>query len=254
MKRILGLTHPTTGLAKYLEKERDAATWDGFGSHEGSSDSKRELTEALAVIQHGLCGYCEIDLHPRDRQIDHVIPQSDQNRAGSSRSLDVLNMIACCTGGTSYDPGIRRVPTRFRSPIRSHMSCGQAKGDISDQDFLDPRILPALPSLVYVLIDGEIEPDVDACATAGIKSSRVQRTINILRLNVPRLKDARANLWQQLLSAWGEQSDGDTLRKAAEQELLPDETGMIPSFFTTTRSYFRPLSEEILAENLKSWI
>lgn len=60
MKRIWVLDGPTPGLADYLEGDGHQANWDGFGSHHGGA-AKRELTESLCSIQHGLCGYCEID-------------------------------------------------------------------------------------------------------------------------------------------------------------------------------------------------
>ena len=73
MKRIQPLDGPTPGLADYLEGDGHQANWDGFGSHHGGA-AKRELTESLCSIQHGLCGYCEIDITENDRQVEHVIP------------------------------------------------------------------------------------------------------------------------------------------------------------------------------------
>ena len=137
MKRIRALEEPTPGLVEYREEEGDSATWEGFGSHRGSTDAKRELAEGLANVQHGLCGYCEINLHPRDREIEHVIPRSDTERGGAERALDHTNMIACCRGNASepHHPDLRGDPARFLRPVNAHRSCGQAKGDQSSDEF-----------------------------------------------------------------------------------------------------------------------
>ena len=99
MKRIRKLSHPTPGLDAYLaEKDNDAKDWEEFRSHKAGA-SYRELVEALVDTQHGLCGYCEIDINERDRQVEHVLPQSAPQQ-GAARALDHANMIACCKGGT----------------------------------------------------------------------------------------------------------------------------------------------------------
>lgn len=41
---------------------------------------------------------------------------------------------------------------------------------------------------------------------------------------------------------------------AARMEFLPDETGRLPAFFTTTRSFFREAAESVLAEPPQNWI
>ena len=62
MKRIQRMNNATAGLAAYLaEKGNEAKDWDGFRSHDAGA-SYRQLAEALMDIQHGLCGYCEIDI------------------------------------------------------------------------------------------------------------------------------------------------------------------------------------------------
>ena len=256
MKRIRALEEPTPGLVEYQEEELESATWEGFGSHRGSSEAKRELAEALVAVQHGLCGYCEIGLHPRDREIEHVIPRSDTARGGVARVLDHTNMIACCRGNAAepHHPDIRDEPSRFRPPVRKHRSCGHAKEDKSDADFLDPRAVPALPSLVRVFGDGEIAPDKLACMATGVDAARVERTIKTLGLNVPRLKEGRAARWRALeedLHHYGE--DRTKIRAAARRELAPGELGRLPAFFTTTRSFFGQLAEAILEPD-RRWV
>lgn len=251
MKRIRRLDQAPSGLADYIRQARANATWDGFSSHRGSSQSKRELAEALSANQHGLCGYCEIDLHADHREIEHVIPQSDRKRGGACRTLDVGNMLVCCRGNAAASSD----PVRHQKPIKRHLSCGQAKADTSDANFLDPRDISALPSLLRVLWDGEIEADENACSAKGVPVDHVNRTISILRLNVLRLKDGRAQHLQRLKTRMKRyQSNRDAWRDAAKVELLPDESNVLHRFFTTTRSYFGDLGEDVLAESPQAWI
>lgn len=257
MKRVRVLDKAPYGLSEYLRGAADDASWDGFGSHRGSSDAKRELRDALSADQHGLCAYCEIDLHPAHREIEHVVPRSRTAHGGASRALDVTNMLACCRGNApdAAASDVRNDPARHRRPIKRHRSCGQAKADALDERFLDPRDLPALPSLVRVLPDGEIEADEEACSTVGMPVDRVEYTVGALRLNVLRLKDGRASHLDRLRVRLDRYRDDlDAWRDAAKLELLPDDSNALQRFFTTTRSYFGDLGEEVLAEAPQAWI
>ena len=182
MKRIRGLPDGTPGLKDYLEVETQGASWDAFHSHLGGR-AHRGLIEELVDLQHGLCGYCEIRLTELDRQVEHVVPQSDPVQ-GASRALDFRNLIACCKGGTwrSSDG------SRYLRPVRQNRTCGEEKGARRIKAFLDPRELPAAPSLARVLEDGRIEADVVACTSAGVSAGDVNETIEMLNLN---------SLWQK---------------------------------------------------------
>ena len=190
MKRIQQLSLPTTGLANYLEQEPGEPTWEKFRNHE-EGEAYKELQEKLVDLQHRLCGYCEIDLLEYDIQVEHVIPRSDP-KSRASEILDISNLMACCKGGTArnlFGPEVGNPdPERFLSPASDNVSCGQAKDHISDSHFIDPRKLPALPSLLRVGEDGTIHADKDACAAAGIPVHSIERTIGILGLNVQRIK------------------------------------------------------------------
>jgi len=252
MKRIRALDGPTPGLAHYLERDGEQATWEGFRSHQ-AGDAYRELVSGLEHIQHGLCGYCEVNIIDNDRQVEHVIPQSDSAQ-GRAHALDPTNMMVCCKGGTLETSGDQE---RRMEPVRKHRSCGEAKGkrNLRDREFIDPRDLPALPSLIRVDYNGRIEADADACQKASIAVDRVENTINILGLNVKRLQRAREKHWAALSEFYQEYlDDPQVIQEAARKELLPEEDGRLPRFFSTSRSYFGPVAEEILAEAPGNWI
>ena len=240
MKKIRGLNTPTPGLAEYLNIVEANANWEEFRSH-NSGMSQRELRESLIQNQHGLCAYCEIKLTETDRQIEHVIPRSDLQH-GAARELDVTNMIACCVGGT-----------RSKARKSGGHTCGQAKGNQNDENFIDPRLLPAQPSLTKVLRDGLIEVDEKACESGNIPTARVRRTIEILNLNAERLQLMRTKYWTELVERSGQFDDPNKMNAWIRDVLIPDENGLT-TFFTTARSYFDPLSESLLAEQPQTWI
>ena len=247
MKKIRELNKPTSGLAEYLNSVGDKTNWDEFRSH-NSGASYNELRDTLTQNQHELCAYCEIAIKGWRRQIEHVIPQSD-DELGKAKALDIANMVACCTGGTES-----------KASKRGGASCGQAKGNQNDENFIDPRILPALPSLVKVIDNGLIEADENACQMAGFLSDHVTRTIEILNLNAEWLRSLRENRWNGLNEEWqqiDDIDDPDMMNDWIRSELMPDEDSRLVSFFTTTRSYFgtfSPLSETILAQQPQTWI
>lgn len=250
MKRIASLVDPTPGLADYLAEAGDEdKNWERFRDHEGGA-SYRELVEGLVNLQHGICGYCEIDIQERDRQVEHVIPQSDPLR-GAAHALDSGNMIACCKGGTLVTDD----ETRRLDPVKRNRSCGEAKEDRVDTDFVDPRTLPDLPSLTRVNFDGRIEADAASCESSGIPVGRIEKTIEILGLNTERLRRARENHWDALSVNWeSEMGAAGLMQAAATAELLPDNDNRLPRFFTTSRSYFGVYAEMVLSAPPKDWI
>ena len=253
MKRVRELSNPTLGLDEYLGCMGEDADWDEFRSH-NSGASYRELRGALTQNQHGLCAYCEIAIRGWRRQIEHVIPQSDA-KLGKAKALDIANMVACCMGGTVQDD-----EDRYRSPVGHNTSCGQAKGSQNDENFIDPRILPALPSLMRVIDNGLIEADENACETADFLPDHVTRTIEILNLNAERLRSAREKRWNGLEEELGQIDDPDDPDMVSDwirSELTPDEDDRLVSLFTTSRSYFgtfSPLAERVLEQQPQAWI
>ena len=112
-----------------------------------------------------------------------------------------------------------------------------------------------MPSLFRVLGDGEITADLTACRSQGVDPARVTRTIETLGLNVPRLRDARAAHRRDLELDWTVyDGDQNKIIAAARRELLPDDAGRLPAFFTTTRSFFGPLAEAVLEAADEAWV
>ena len=248
MKRIRRFQGPVPGLAEYGKQAGAQTSWNGYRGRGAGRRRYRELVETLAGLQHGLCGYCEIDLREGDLQVEHVVPTS---AGGQARALDAANMIACCRGGASDDPGVRGDRERFSPP---QGSCGHAEGDTADPDFVDPRTAPDLPSLTRVRPNGRIEADRGACAAAGRSADGVEKTIRILGLNVQRLRTARREYWETLSGKMpAYRGDSNAARDWARSRLLP-QNGALPKFFTVSRSYFGALGEQILAQRPRNWI
>ena len=236
------------GLTRYREDSGDQANWNCFRRR--YRRAYQELVQALCHVQHGLCGYCEINIIPQDKQVEHVVPRShpSQGRAGE---LDPANMMLCCQGGTCPTNDNER---KLR-PIKENRSCGEAKENSMDPQFIDPRDLPPLPSLVRIDDEGEISADEDACKAAKIDVSRVEKTIRILGLNVKRLQKDRKQHWDDLSTNYQEYlKDPQKLEAMARMELLPGKDGRLPRFFSTSRSYFGPVAEQVLAEAPQEWI
>ena len=258
MKRICTLLSPTPGLHEYRTQSDAPLDWDTFRREDRCSF--RELRDTLAVLQHGLCGYCEINLVPNDVQIEHFIPQSDPEQ-GNALALDCSNLIACCKGGVEsmFDAHALNDRERFQRPVKGNASCGQAKRNTMLPNGIDPRKLPALLSLFWVEeVNGEIVADASACSLAGFNVSEVRQAIDMLGLNAPRLKRARLTRLENLAQVESEQialpGYPAFMENWVRVELLPDEGGNLLAFFTTRRSYFGPLAELILAEPPQAWI
>lgn len=248
MKRIRVLPTCPQGIASYLSQGGDPTDWDKF--YDCDPYAYRQLRDALTDIQHGLCGYCESALQAFGTQIEHVVPKNPST-GDPGRALDYTNLIACCSG-------VVRNPPRAEKGKKSE-SCGQAKGENNDLNFVDPRDVPALPGLCKVrLTDGEIMADESACNLTGVSTENLNQTILTLGLNAPRLKRDRFNRLETLYEVAAKYVNSpdfdDFMRDWARDELLLNDNGTLNDFFTTRRSYFAPLSEDILAEQPKTWI
>ena len=105
--------------------------------------------------------------------------------------------------------------------------------------------------------NGLLEADEASCEVAGFRPDNVTRTIAILNLNSERLRLAREKRWNSLQEEFrqvDDPGDPEVVNDWIRSELMPDEAGCLVQFFTTSRSYFAPLSEDLLAEDPQEWI
>jgi uncharacterized protein (TIGR02646 family) len=230
VKRIQPLPSATSGLLDYVSHSGDGSNWNGFRDYDDGS-AYRELLLALLDVQHGLCGYCEIDLANNDRQVEHIIPRSDP-ASGAAHTLDHANMVACCKGGTARDffgPSVlHEDQERFLPTSKASISCGQAKDNVTESRFIDPRDLPSSPSLFRVGDDGTIVVDESACVATGVSVCSLKMTVEILGLNVRRLRRARATRWEALSLAYASHFDDPAvIEQAAREELLPGDDSVL---------------------------
>ena len=79
------------------------------------------------------------------------------------------------------------------------------------------------------------------------------RTIRILNLNAVRLK-ARGRQWSDLVELSAQVADEHEMGAWIRTVLSPGEADNLAPFFTTSRSYFGPLGELVLAESPRDWI
>lgn len=218
-------------LAEYRQSQ-PMETWENFRNHEPTSYDV--LVEYLEQHQRGLCAYCEIDLTPMDRQVEHFHPKKPPDPA-HNWALDFSNLTLACKGG-SYPH--HAVPNgRVLKPIKANLSCGQAKGnDVLAASVLHPREIPAFPPVFgFDANTGELLPDKKHCEQTGVPAARVQATINAFNLNCPRLNRARLATWGELTRM--EQGKAP-LKDLMEDFLTPAGNDCLYKFQTTLRNYF----------------
>jgi predicted component of type VI protein secretion system len=108
--------------------------------------------------------------------------------------------------------------------------------------------------------DGVLSADPASCAAQGVNVTSVEKHILGLRLNVGRLRNqreaVRAALTQtyQIFSELQQPTFQQQLIAFAESQLLPNGSNRLSPFFTTSRSFFGPVAEQILKQPPHAWI
>lgn len=236
------------GLAAYLANAGANASWNGYRGRRAGAARYRRLIAEMEQLQHGLCGYCEIDLREGDRQVEHVVPRSH----APTLELAAGNVIACCRGGSSDHPEVQGDEARSSRP---GASCGSAKGSsAADPDFIDPRELPDLPSVTRVRLDGRLEANTTACDGIGQPAVAVEKTIDILGLNVERLQRERQRHLRNLEEETSSLIDDRAMLEEWAREYLLPHGGRLEKYFTTSRSFFGNVAERILEETPRDWV
>lgn len=245
MKRVLKSPEPPE-LEKY--RNRFSSAFQRWTHLRKNQKTLTAIHNTLATDQKGLCAYCEIDIHQKNRSVEHFIP-CNQSTKENNHDLDWSNMLAVCLppgGLTENDLESSQLPHNFPC-------CGKKKDDfIPDGRLLNPLQLPNLRLFRFNNEDGEIKPDETVCKKAGIPIENVHFTIETLGLNVPRLKDKRLVLIEEITQELDELDDGiidpiDLDRQVAEI-YFGDRTKNWPRFFTTIRWVLKEGAEQHLKE------
>ena len=241
MKNVLKSLEPEE-LEKY--KKRSSSEFIRWNQLKRNTTSKRKIRnsiwETLVSDQKGLCAYCEIDLHPQDRCVEHFIPRH-QSIPENNCDLDWQNMLANCKGGMeNVDISENENERRISKPPNRVACCSNSKGGyIPDDKLLNPLELPTLRLFRFSSLDGEIRPDETACEKAGIPIEYVQFTIQKLGLNVQRLKNERVSIIGEITEELDERDDGIInpilLKKQIASERFGNGKHDWPAFFTTIR-------------------
>ncbi|WP_199328064.1 hypothetical protein [Cylindrospermum sp. FACHB-282] len=162
MKKVLKSAEPKE-LQQYRQRfSFQVKRWSDLKSNRATFNAIR-IT--LAADQKGLCAYCEMSLHDKNRSVDHFIPRN-QSTPEKNHDLDWQNMLAICLppGGVKDDDLQNSQQLPHNSPC-----CGKKKDDfIPDGRLLNPLELPKLRLFKFSSKDGEIRPDEMACIEANI--------------------------------------------------------------------------------------
>lgn len=189
------------------------------------------IRQTLISDQRGICAYCEMSLHEKNRSVEHFIPRK-QSTKENNHDLDWQNMLAVCLppGGITDD-------NSENSKLNHSPCCGKMKDDfIPDGRLLNPLTLPTSRLFKFSSEDGTIKPDELACEKVGIPVENVDFSIDTLGLNVQRLKDQRLIVIEEINQELDDETiDLNDLEEKIAAEYFGDGTDNWPRFFTTLR-------------------
>ena len=217
--------------------------WNRFRDFE-SSRAYKELRELLLNAQGGLCGYCERYIrNSNDICVEHVIPKGDE----PNRTLDWLNLMVCCLGGTAPKP--KTIDDNSKKSRRGKNKCYCDKKKLKQKlpPGCDPRDFPVDESLFQIDFEGYIHVDKIAAKEYKIEHSLLEKAINnILNLNHLSLRLDRRNIYAELqernevhvvdLEMCDDLSDRiDLTRSFVRDELEPDSQGDLMEYWSLRR-------------------
>jgi hypothetical protein len=118
---------------------------------------------------------------------------------------------------------------------------------------LDPRAIPAVPSIWKTSSRGELSVKMDACLEAGAEPDVAESTLEFLGLNrrvLVRLRDALLDeLDQTLKGATNDDEVRQRILVVASARLVSDPGGRLSPFWSTIRAWAGAQGESIVAEN-----
>ena len=220
--------------------------WEDFRL--GCQSGLTEVYEQLRQDQGGLCVYCELAVSEDNRQVEHFHDKSDESDVVSPRKWHLAwnNMWYACKGGTGQSGD----PSAFMPPVKENKSCGQAKSSGVFQNILAPDEVPLFPRIFRYEQKKDavtIHPDEECCRETNIDVSKVQRTIDELGLDCPRLCHARLAVLKTLNRFLSERRPDDQGKmRLASQFLGNAQKENRKSFFTMIRFILKNAAEEYL--------
>ena len=181
-----------------IAKKRGLCRYD-----ELHSDVKNSIKAALFSEQKGLCAYCMRRLNRETMQIEHYIPQHDQQgNYTDTLSIDYNNMLGVCPGGKDYD-----------AKEYEEFICDQHRGN--EKLVVDPRSKSSVSKIKYnhkgfiYSDDADINHDLNVtlnlnCTKAHLPNNRLARLEQfreMLRRKYPG-KTITNDLWEKYLNMY----------------------------------------------------
>lgn len=259
MKKILKGNEPD-GLLEYKNTYPDDNWKKGFTRNAGA-EANREVKHALITDQGGICAYCEIDLKDaggralNDFRVEHFYPENprpeDRRNDDINYALFWPNLLGCCTGGNT-----RYVVDAHRRYTNPEFCCDVDK---SNHDWtaliLNPITdIPAFPTLFSFDFENGSIMVAESCP-AELKS-KAEKSINLLKLNTPKLREFRVEvisiLTEQLFAAADIDIDDEEIQRRMETlaraYLIRDANNKLQPFFSTVRALPGVAAETVLMQ------
>ena len=195
MKKIRKSAEPAE--LTHFRTENPESHWDDFRDS-GHYDI---LRNAVFGDQGQLCAFCEVKIPEqsvRERRVEHFHPKSDQSTPDHNWALDWSNMIGVCVGGETQKE--HKLPANLSCDAHKNYLINKRRLAEDCEGFvLNPLRIINTPCLFqFDKRTGKLKPDPDACAQLADIDNRydslvelVEKTIEILNLNCPRLADSR---------------------------------------------------------------
>ena len=248
------------GTAKELEAYGQAnpsqATWEEFKNN--AQEAYGKLQKQLFIDQRGLCAYCEVDLiltkqnHPRDFQVEHFHPKSDQE-TNHNWHLDWHNLLAVCLGGKSVNAenSVRLGVETLRYTHPDH-SC-----DVKGERNLDGQILNPLTDINasmqifgYNSYTGEIFVNYTCPANLQEKATRTIKELRLYANRLNRLRKEASDAITDEMEQLGKNgiSEAEISKYIVHSHFSENLLETLPKFFTSIRAFLGAAAEKRLRE------
>lgn len=170
-------------------------------------NAKSATKRALMKEQGFICCYCERELRENDSHIEHIEPQ----KLAPQKDLDFDNMLCSCQA--EGEP----------------LHCGHAKGNWFDKNMFISPLADDCGECFAFDHSGAINPKSETDTAA-------HKTIEILKLNIAKLKNMRKNAIVPFLCS---SISGEDFKKFVDGYLLPSSDGTLNPFWSAVKSIFQ---------------